>query len=211
MPLLLPSSLIPAVPILETLPLDPYHLTLNGPQVLQYPLPPCVVYFPDPHCVCAIIEIHRGAGIGITTNIVLYWFTLYNPPCVSVIAGGAVPSASSIGPNSLLSRARRNAATATAENYKPDVNYSTYDNNFESKSSEDCGDYVGTAVRSSRAASSERVSTRGKQASRLPWDRSKVCFILSIYSSSSWRYWSIPITHDNVIRLYRGVYDMLSI
>lgn len=133
------------------------------------------------------IETHRGAGIGITMNTILYWVTLYDSPRIYVIAGGAVPSAASIGPNSLLSRARRNAATAAAQNYKPDVNYSTYDNNFESKSSEDCGDYVGTAVSSSRTASSERVRVRDKQASRLPWDRSKVCFILSIYSSCCWR------------------------
>jgi hypothetical protein len=93
--------------------------------------------------------------------------------------GGAASPAASIGPNSLLSRARRNAATAAAQSYKPDVNYSTYDNNFESKSSEDYGDYMSPSANSSRAVSGEGVGTRGRKASRLPWDNSKVCNILS--------------------------------
>jgi hypothetical protein len=97
------------------------------------------------------------------------------------VVGGAAPSAASIGPNSLLSRARRNAATAAAQSYKPDVNYSTYDNNFESKSGEDCGGNMSGAANSSRAAGVEGfgVGTRGKKASRLPWDNSKVRFVLS--------------------------------
>jgi hypothetical protein len=95
------------------------------------------------------------------------------------ITGGAASSAASIGPNSLLSRARRNAATAAAQSYKPDVNYSTYDNDFESKSSEDYGDYMSSASSSSRAASGEGVGTRGKKASRLPWDNRKVRNFLS--------------------------------
>lgn len=104
---------------------------------------------------------------------------------LSTIAGGAAPSAASIGPNSLLSRARRNAATAAVQGYKPDVNYSTYDNNFESKSSEDYDDYPSSAVRRTKDPSGDGVGTRGKKASRLPWDQSKVRNILSDKYSGS--------------------------